>query len=359
MLLNAVYFAIVLGILVFVHELGHFIVARFADVKVLTFSLGFGKKLVRFRRGETEYAVSAVPLGGYVKMLGESTDDVISEEDRPRAYSNKPPLVRLAIAFSGPFFNVLFAALVFFVMLVTGYPGASTATKIGVVMKGDAADKAGIKSGDLVTSIDGQPISEWTQLQKIVKGSGGKELAFQVARDGKAVDIPVKPQYTNERNEFGEAVGKAYLIGVAPAKVTKRESIATAIPEAGFLTYHYTRLTILGIGKLIKGTISPKNVGGPILIFQQVGQQAKEGSGGFLLFLAIISINLGVVNLLPIPILDGGHILFSLIEVVVRRKIPDKTVAVAQKIGLGILICIMVLATYNDISRFNFFNHGK
>ncbi len=359
MLLNAVYFAIVLGILVFVHELGHFIVARFADVKVLTFSLGFGKKLIKFKRGETEYAVSAVPLGGYVKMLGESVDDVITEEDLPRAYSSKPPLVRLAIAFSGPFFNVLFAALVFFVMLVTGYPGPSTATKIGVVMKGEAADKAGIRSGDLVTAIDGRPISEWTQLQKIIKGSAGKQLTFDVTRDGKPIDIRVTPQYTNERNEFGEVTGKAYLIGVAPATVTERESVSAAVPKAGFLTYHYTRLTILGIGKLIKGSISPKNVGGPILIFQQVGKQAKEGSGHFLLFLAIISINLGVVNLLPIPILDGGHILFSLIEVVVRRKIPDRTVAIAQKIGLGILICIMVLATFNDLDRFNIFRHGK
>ncbi len=359
MLLNTIYFAIVLGILVFVHELGHFIVARIADVKVLTFSLGFGKKLVRFTRGETEYAISAVPLGGYVKMLGESTDDVISEEDLPRAFSSKPPLVRLIIAFSGPFFNVLFAALVFFVMLTTGYPGPSMTTKIGMVVKGDAADKAGIKTGDVVTSIEGQPVSEWTQLQKIVKGSDGRPLTFEVTRDGKAVDIQVTPQYSNERNEFGETVGKAYLIGVTPATIIERDTIAVAMPKAGFLTYHYTRLTILGIGKLIKGSISPKNVGGPILIFQQVGQQAKAGSGGFLLFLAIISINLGVVNLLPIPILDGGHILFSLIEAVVRRKIPDKAVAVAQKIGLAILICIMVLATYNDIARFGFFHHGK
>ena len=147
MLINLIYFIIVLSILIFVHEFGHFLVARAAGVKVLTFSLGFGKKLFTFRKGETEYAVSALPLGGYVKMLGESTDDVVPEEEASRSYSNKPPIVRTLIAFAGPFFNIVFAAVVFFVVFVTGYPALSTTTEIGQVMPGEPAYAAGIKPG--------------------------------------------------------------------------------------------------------------------------------------------------------------------------------------------------------------------
>ena len=147
MLLNLIYFIIVLSILIFVHEFGHFLVARMAGVKVLTFSLGFGKKLLTFKRGETEYAISALPLGGYVKMLGESTDDVVPEGEASRSFANKPPHVRTLIAFAGPFFNVLFAVLIFFVIFTTGYPVPSTSTQVGQVMPGEPAYTAGLQAG--------------------------------------------------------------------------------------------------------------------------------------------------------------------------------------------------------------------
>jgi regulator of sigma E protease len=350
-MLNAIYFVIVLSILIFVHEFGHFLVARLANVKVLTFSLGFGKKLLTFRKGETEYAVSAVPLGGYVKMLGESTDDVIPEEEASRSYSNKPPLVRIMIAFAGPFFNILFAALVFFVIFLTGYPTPSTTTRIGQVMKGEPAYEAGLKSGDVVTRIDNKPVSQWTDLQKIVNTSEIRPLKFEINRQGQVLEIWITPKVRDEKNVFGETVGKVALVGVAPATEIRRESVGGAVIKAGIDTYNLTELTVVGMVKLIKGSISAKNVGGPILIFQQAGERAKAGKSSFLFFLALISINLGVVNLLPIPILDGGHIFFSIIELIVRRKIPDKTIEVAQKVGIGILVCIMVLATFNDVMR--------
>lgn len=352
-MLNLLYFVIVLSILIFVHELGHFLVARLTNVKVLTFSLGFGKKLTSFRRGETEYVVSAIPLGGYVKMLGESTEDVVPEEEIGRSFANKPPLVKMCIAFAGPFFNVLFAGVVFFVMFLTGYPVPSSTTEIGQVIKGDPAYQAGLRGGDIIRSIDGRPVEQWTDLQKAVNRADlSRPLKFRIDRQGKLFDIDITPKVADEKNVFGETVGKVNLIGVGPASVTKKESLVGATSKAAVDTYNLTELTIVGIAKLIAGSISPKNVGGPILIFQQVGERAKAGKSSFLFFLALISINLGVVNLLPIPVLDGSHILFSFVEFVIRRRIPQKTIEWSQKVGIGVLICIMMLAFFNDITRF-------
>ena len=352
-MLNLVYFIIVLSILIFVHEFGHFLVARLAGVKVLTFSLGFGRKLLQFKRGETEYAVSAVPLGGYVKMLGESTEDEVPEEEADRAFSNKPPLVKMLIAFSGPFFNVLFAVLIFFVILLTGYQAPSNKTRIGQVPPGEPAYVAGLKEGDIVTAIGGRPVRQWTELQRAVTDDASlKPLKFEITREGQPMTLMITPRATEEKNAFGESLGKTRpLIGVAAATELKRESLREASPMAIAETYNWTELTIVGIVKLIEGSISPKNVGGPILIFQQVGQHAKAGRSSFLFFLAIISINLGVVNLLPIPVLDGSHILFSFVEFAIRRRIPTRTVEWSQKVGIGILVCIMVLAFYNDFMR--------
>jgi regulator of sigma E protease len=352
MLLNLIYFIIVLGILVFVHELGHFIVARWAGVKVITFSLGFGKKLLRFQRGETEYAVSAVPLGGYVKMLGESTDDIVAEEDTGRSFANKSPFARMLIVFAGPFFNVLFAVAVFFVMFLTGYPTPSDSTRVGEVMKGEPAYEAGLKPGDVITRIDNAPVNEFTQIHTIVNSAGARSLVFQIDRKGETITVRITPRLADDKNAFGEITGQSMRIGVGRALETKRDSLSAAIPNAFIHTANMTVLTVVGIGKLVTGSISRKNLGGPILIYQQVGQQAKAGLSHFLNLLAVISISLGVFNLFPIPVLDGSHILFAAIEIVVRRRIPDKTVEFAQKVGLGILICIMVLATFNDISRF-------
>ncbi len=352
MLLNLVYFIIVLSILIFVHEFGHFLVARIAGVKVLTFSLGFGKKLLTFKKGETEYAISALPLGGYVKMLGESTDDVVPEGEASRSFANKPPHVRTLIAFAGPFFNVLFAVLIFFVIFTTGYPVPSTSTQVGQVMPGEPAYTAGLKQGDIIKRIDGKEVHDWIDLQKtITSGTQARPLDFQIDRGGRTVNVWITPRVRDEKNVFQEVVGKTKLIGIAPTLETRRESPVAAVSKAFTDTAGLTELTVIGIVKLIKGSISTKNVGGPILIFQQVGQQAKAGKSSFLSFLALISINLGVLNLLPVPILDGGHIAFSIIEIVVRRKIPTKVVEIAQKVGLGIILCIMALAFFNDFMR--------
>jgi regulator of sigma E protease len=350
-MISVIYAIIALGILIFVHELGHYLVARMANVKVLTFALGFGKKLFSFRKGETEYALCAVPLGGYVKLLGESPDDEIPEEEIPRSYSHKPPIVRIAIAFSGPFFNILFAAFLFFVIFVSGHSVLST--KVGNIEKGFPADLAGIKQGDIITSIEGQPIEEWAELMDIMAKSQLKPMKFGIKRGDEQLDITITPKEVEGKNIFGETISRK-VIGVVASNqlLQRRETISGAASKAVAQTWNLSEITVLGMWKLVKGSISPKNIGGPLLILDAAGKQAKEGKKNFVYFIAIISINLAVVNLLPIPILDGGHILFYVIEIVTRRKVPMRTQEVAQKVGLGILIAIMALAFFNDITRF-------
>lgn len=355
-MLNVIYAAIALGLLVLVHEFGHFLVARLANVKVLVFSLGFGKKLLVYKKGETEYALSAFPLGGYVKMLGESGDDEIPEAEAHRSYSNKPPLVKMAIAFAGPFFNILFAAFLFYLIFVTGFPVLRPI--VGDVIKDSPAAQAGLTKGDVIERIEGNTVSEWTDLQNRVASSELKPLRFAVKRDGKTFEVNITPKETEDKNIFGETINRK-MIGVGPSgeTIVQREGPFAALPKAVLRTYNICELTVVGLVKLVQGSISSKNIGGPILILQTAGKTAREGKSTFLNFMAIISINLAIVNILPIPILDGGHMLFYAIELVTRRQISQKTVEMAQKVGIVILVMIMAFAFYNDIARM--FGAGK
>lgn len=349
-MLNIVYGFIALSLLILVHELGHFLVARLANVKVITFSLGFGKKLLKYRKGETEYALSAVPLGGYVKLLGESPDDEVPEEEKNRSYHQKPPLVRMAIAFVGPLFNIIFAFVLFYFVFLSGYSVLST--KVGTVEKDYPAYKAGIMEGDVIVAIEGKPIQEWTELMDVLAAAPARELRFTVRRSEKITDIMITPKEAESKNIFGETATRK-VIGITASNdfFTKQENLASAATKAFYQTYNVSKITILGIVKLIQGTISPQNIGGPILILEMAGKQAKEGKKNLIYFVAIISINLGVINLLPIPILDGGHILFYLIEIITRRRLSQKTVEIAQKVGMAVLILVMVFAFYNDLNR--------
>jgi len=350
MIMNIIYGIIALSLLILVHELGHFLVARLVNVKVLTFSLGFGKKLFRFKKGETEYALSLVPLGGYVKLLGESPDEEVQEEDIPRSYAHKPPFLKILIAFSGPFFNLIFAALLFYVVFASGYSVLST--KVGGVEKAYPAYEAGIREGDVIVNIEGREIDEWSDIMETMMDARPGPLRFTVNRNGSLMDVTIAPKETESKNIFGETI-KRRVIGITASSemIPKRDTLTVATTKAFYQTYNLSRITVLGIVKLVMGSISPKNVGGPLLILQVAGKQAKEGVTSLIYFVAIISINLGIVNLLPIPVLDGGHILFHLIEIVTRRRMSQRWVDVAQKIGMGILVAVMVLAFFNDIMR--------
>jgi regulator of sigma E protease len=353
MVINIIYGFIALSLLILVHELGHFLVARWANVKVLSFSLGFGKKLLRHKKGDTEYAISAIPLGGYVKMLGEAPGEEVPEEEKNRSYSHKPPFVKILIVFMGPFFNILLALVLFYFVFLSGYSVLST--KVGSVDKDYPAYKAGIMEGDTIVAIDGKSISEWTDLTDAMEKTGSQPIKVTVKRNGNSLDISVTPKEMESKNIFGDAI-KRKVIGVAASNefIEKKETVSDAAVKAVYQTYNLTKITIVGIVKLVQGSISPKQVGGPLLILEIAGKQAKEGKKNLIYFIAIISINLAVINLLPIPILDGGHILFHIIEIVIRRRVSEKFIEISQKVGMGILVCIMALAFFNDIMRLFF-----
>lgn len=346
--MNVIYGFIALSLLILVHELGHYLVARLTNVKVLAFSLGFGKKLINFKKGETEYAISAIPLGGYVKMLGESPDDEVKEEEINRSYSNKPPYIRMLIVFTGPLFNILFAFVLFCFVFLSGYTVPST--KVSDVEKGYPAYTQGIQKGDVIINIDGKDMKKWEDIAQSISKAGNESVEITLMREGALKHIWITPLIKEEKNIFGETIRRK-VIGIAPEFVEQKGTLTSAVSMGFYQTYNLTKLTVLGIIKLIEGTISPKNIGGPILIFKEASKRAQEGKSTFVSFVALISINLGVINLLPIPILDGGHIIFNLIEVITRRKVSHRAIDIAQKVGMVLLVLLMVFAFYNDLDR--------
>lgn len=341
---------ILLGILIFVHELGHFLFAKIMNVKVLKFSLGFGPKVLGRKVGETEYLISAVPLGGYVKMLGEEPEAEITEEDRTRAYNFQPVWKRFLIVLCGPVFNIIFAALLFSVIFIAGVP--SLLPEVGEVLPDSPAAAAGIMKGDSVAEIDGVLIKRWDEMTGVIHKSPGKKLNFRVKRGSEVLDLSIMPERKTVPNIFGEKK-EIGLIGIKPAGSTfmEKESLPGAIRQGILRTWDISALTVVSIVKLIQRIIPAETIGGPILIFQMAGQQAAQGPMNFFIFMAVISINLGILNLLPIPILDGGHMLFLGIEAVRGKPLTEKVMMVAQRVGLAIIITLMVFAFYNDIMR--------
>ena len=436
-----IYAAVLLGVLIFVHEVGHFILAKLMGVKVLKFSLGFGPKILGKKFGETEYLLSAVPLGGYVKMLGEEPGEELAEADRNRAYNAQPVWKRFLIVFSGPFFNLVFAAFVFVLIFLSGVPvplpdignvqesspaaaaGLMTGDRVqdingrtieswhdisvilndkpaetllfkvkrndrvievpvhpvkkadknifgeekevwyigaepllspevGAVMKGSRADKAGLKRGDRIMEIEGTELKTWQEMTALIHANPEKPLGFRIQRGEQVIDKTITPNKEKYKTPDGEEK-EIGLIGIKPAgnDFTKK----FGLPEAAKLglkrTWDLSALTVLSIVKLIQRVIPSDTIGGPIMIFQMAGEQASLGALNFFTFMAVISINLGILNLLPIPILDGGHILFLGIEAVRRRPLSENVVIIAQRLGLAFLLALMAFAFYNDIAR--------
>jgi regulator of sigma E protease len=339
-----------LGLLIVFHEFGHFIVAKLSGVGVLTFSVGFGPKLWVKKRGETEYALSAFPLGGYVKMVGEDPDEEVQQRDLDKSFAQKPLLARTAIVFAGPGFNLLLAVLLLMVVF-TFYGVPVMSTQVSGVETGAPAEAAGIVKGDRIVAIDGEPITEWEELSQKIKGSGGKPLHLQIRRGDEIVNVTVQPTKREGRTVFGEPKDD-WVIGIGSQVAIEKGKPGLAVVRAFQQTYEYSRLTLLGFYKMIVGDVSPRNIGGPILIAQMAGQQAQEGLGSFLAFLAVLSINLGILNLLPVPVLDGGHLVFFAVEAIIRKPVSVKYREMAQQVGICLLALLMVYAFYNDIVRF-------
>jgi regulator of sigma E protease len=429
---------VTLGILVSIHELGHFLVARRSGVKVLRFSIGFGPPLwSRTDRHGTEFVIAALPLGGYVRMLDGRDGDVPPEEAH-RSYQRLTPGWRIAIALGGPAANFVLAIAVFWVLLVIGrtepiplldrvspetpayvaglrggeeilavdseetpswadvgialaarlgdsgsieiaarvpHEGDRTyripitswhqgegdpdllqslglalglAPVVGEVLPDGPASGAGIATGDRVLSVDGTPVMYWDEIVALVRASPEKTLSLVLERDGAPVEMTVTPQ--SRTDESGATVG---FLGFRAQPLTRDvaygpvESLTRAVSE----TWAKTKLMLDLLKKMVVGLVSTKNLSGPITIAKVAGDSARYGLKPFLEVLALLSISLGVLNLLPIPILDGGHVLFCLTEVVIRRPIPERVQAIGVQIGLFIVSGLMVLAFYNDLTR--------
>lgn len=344
-------FLAVLGILIFVHEFGHFIVARRLGVGVTKFSFGFGPRLAGVTRGETEYLISAIPLGGYVKLVGENDDEEVPPEERDKAFYGKPVWVKMAIVSAGPIANLVFAFLVFWVVFVGGVPALTP--KVGDVMPDTPAARAGIEAGDLVLRIGDREITTWEELAAGIQESGaGKELAMTVRRGEKEIPVTVIPEVREGRSIFGEKIEGPKIGVVASKEVIQRKiNPVAAISRAAGETWRIITLTVLTVVKLVMRVLPSDTLGGPILIAQIAGDQARQGISPFAYFLGLLSVNLGILNLLPIPILDGGHILFFSIEALRRKPLSPKAREMAQQVGLALILMLTALVFYNDIAR--------
>jgi regulator of sigma E protease len=428
---------IMLGILVFVHELGHFCVAKFCGVKVLKFSLGFGPRLISHQYGETEYMICAIPLGGYVQMLGEGggeqgEDVELDPEEEKRSFSKIPLSRRMAIVAAGPIMNL---ALPFIILPMAYMVGINLPAYleeppcVGYIIPGSDAEDAGFMIGDCITAISGLEVESWTDTGPALVNSAGEPIVFTFERDGLTNELTLDPEnggleglqsiglLPEQRAEIGglapampaidagleegdlilsvggrdivswyqlkgsiqETAGEAtavvverngeqltfqlvpkktdggdsFLIGVAPQQETlfKRFAFSEAVVAGYERTTELIELTLVFIQKLFSGHVSTSNIGGPITVVQIAGQAAQTDISSIISVLAFLSIQLGILNLLPIPILDGGHLFFYLFELVFRRPISLRAREWAQQIGLILLLLLMVLAFYNDIVR--------
>lgn len=346
-------FIVILGILIFFHELGHFLVAKYFGVRVLKFSLGFGKKIVGRKMGDTEYLISMIPLGGYVKMLGETDDDSepLTAEEEKHSFSHQHPLKRMAIVAAGPVFNLLLALIIFSLFYI-GVGKQVMKPEIGQVREHSPAEIAGLKKGDFIVAVDGKQVQAWNDIKKAVHDRAGQSVNLVIRRGQQLLTYTVIPEESVSKNIFGEEV-KTALIGIVAAGTFKTLTLTTgnALAEAGKKTWEVIWLTCLTVVKLFQRVIPLKTIGGPILIGQMTGQLAQESFLYLIPFMAVISINLGILNLLPVPILDGGFLVFLFVELIIGKPLSLKKRDLAQKVGLFLLILLMVVVLFNDISR--------
>jgi len=446
---KAWWFLVVLGVLVAFHELGHFLAARWVGVKVLKFSLGFGPKIFGRKMGETEYLLSAIPLGGYVKLFGEDETEATTQEDRARSFAHKGLWGKVLIVAAGPGFNFILAYFIFAGWLATGAPlpvptfqdltpdieamvpgspadtagihigdrvsrvngqDISTRTELfdavakskgqaltleikrgeqfktltvtpttapgpqvsaqepgyylGVeeapplvtsVTQSSPAEKAGLQAGDHVVKIEDQTIHTWSQMTGIVKESPNRQLHIEVLREGHRTSLTVTPSAEKATvNGQPVEVGKIGIAGPGGRSIIRSNTPLLALYDGLRATWGLTELTVVGLYKMIVGDISSKNIGGPLTIANISGEAASQGASNVIYLIAILSINLGVLNLLPIPILDGGHLLFFLIEGILRKPLGERQRELAQQAGLVLLVGVMVFAFWNDLERIFF-----
>ena len=342
---------IVLGVLVFVHELGHFLMAKLFGVRVDAFSLGFPPKLLHKKIGDTDYRLSVVPLGGYVKLFGENPKDEVPPELQPVSFSHHPLWHRFLIVLAGPAFNLIFAALaLFLVFTFSGIPYLTT--EIGGVKEGSPAAQAGLQKGDQILSVGGQAVSRWEYLSAKIRQNGEKPLTLSVRRGDRDFQVQVTPQRMETSDIFGAKVS-AVIIGISSGDTPAVEHVGPiqALTLGVVYTGRLTWLTVESLYKLVVREVPLKSIGGPILIAQMAGKQAEMGVTYLVQFMAALSINLFLINLLPIPVLDGGHLFFFTLEAIRGKPLALQHREMAQGLGLMLILALMILIFYQDILR--------
>lgn len=355
-------FLFVLTVVVFIHELGHFLVARWCGVHVKTFSIGFGKEIFGFDdKHGTRWRVAWIPLGGYVKFMDDDnaasvpsrdTIDRMSEAERAGSFHAKPVWQRAAVVAAGPIANFLLAIAIFALMfMLLGV--RMTEARVDDVVPNSPAASAGFRPGDVVVSIDGKKIDSFNDLQRVVSTSANRELKFVLNRDGRELTLPVTPFLEEVPDGFGNKHQRP-LIGIKRTttpqttelrKVGPLEAISMGIGETKFIVTS----TLSYLGNVIMGRQKADQLGGPIRIAEVSGQVAKLGFEPLLQLIAVISVSVGLINLFPIPLLDGGHLLFYAVEAVRRRPLSEKSQEIGFRIGLAVVLMLMVFATMNDL----------
>jgi regulator of sigma E protease len=342
---------IVLGVLIFVHEFGHFLLAKLLGVRVEAFSLGFPPKLLHKKIGETEYRLSVVPLGGYVKLLGENPNDEVPPELQPYSFMHRSLWQRFLIVLAGPVFNLLFSVVALtLVFTLNGIPYLTT--QIGTVMKNSPAARAGLQAGDRVQAVGSRPVVRWEDLSRLIRNAGEKDLMLTVKRGEQVLKVEVKPQRMKAPDVFGTQT-ETVIIGITASDLPAVEKVGPvkALVQGSVYTYRLSYLTIVSLGKLLAREVPLKSLGGPILIAQLAGKEAKMGASALITFMAALSVNLFLLNLLPIPILDGGHLMFFTLEAIRGKPVDIKHREMAQGVGLMLILALMILVFYQDILR--------
>jgi regulator of sigma E protease len=357
-------FLFVLTIVVFFHELGHFLMARWCGIKVLVFSIGFGPEIAGFNdRYGTRWKLSAIPLGGYVKFFGDdnaasvpnqAAAATMSATDRKDSFMFQPVASRAAVVAAGPIANFLLAIAIFAAIFMT-VGKQSTSARVDTVQPGSAAEAAGFKPGDLVTAINGEKIDNFTDMQRIVSISAGETLTIQVDRGGAPVSLKAVPQLKELKDNFGN-VHRLGVLGISrsmsPGDVkTEKAGPLRAIVMGAQETWFVVDRTLAYISGVFTGREAADQLGGPIRIAQVSGQVATAGFTALIHLTAVLSVSIGLLNLFPIPLLDGGHLLFYAIETIRGRPLSERAQEVGFRIGLAIVLMLMIFATFNDILR--------
>jgi regulator of sigma E protease len=351
-------FLFVLTVLVFVHEFGHYFVARRNGVRVDVFSIGFGPELFGwYNRAGTRWKISAIPLGGYVKMFGDSDATSalpaaglarMSQAERDVSFYYKRLGQRAAIVAAGPAANFIFAIVVLAALFMSfGQP--FTPAQVGQVQSGSAAERAGIKSGDVIVSINGDVVQSFEDVQQDVRLNPGAPMTLVVKRDGKDVSLQATPTKTELTDRFGNRY-EVGLLGIAHNGIDYvRRDPATALIQAGKQTWDLSASTLKAMWQIVIGTRGTDELGGPLRIAQMSGDVAQGGVVAVVWFMAVLSINLGLINLFPVPVLDGGHLLFYAAEALRGRPLGQRAQEYGFRIGLALVLTLMVFATWNDL----------